>query len=88
MKRANTVNAPRAVQRLRGTVIKATFASGSKSERSAPFLQTADQRYLLRRRGGPSYGDTTLTRFVGHAVECDGTVTSYLLLVDRIEQVD
>jgi hypothetical protein len=88
VKRANNVNAPRAVHGLRGTVIEAAFARRSKSERNAPFLQTAGQRYLLRRRGGPSYGDATLTRFVGHAVECDGTVTSYLLLVDRIEQLD
>jgi hypothetical protein len=88
VKRGNFNSASRAVLGLRGTVIEATFASGSKSERNAPFLQTEDQRYLLRRRGGPSYGDATLTRFVGQVVECDGTVTSYLLLVDRIERVD
>lgn len=88
MKRGSTVKGPRAVNGLRGTVIEDAFARGSKSERNAPFLQTVDQRYLLRRRGGPSYGDATLARFVGHTVECDGTVTSYLLLVDRIEQVD
>lgn len=87
MKSENGDNSPRAVHGLRGTVIEAAFAQGSKSERNAPFLQTAEQRYLLRRRGGPSYGDVSLTRFVGHAVECDGTVTSYLLLVDRIERV-
>jgi hypothetical protein len=88
VKRGDINKATRAVHGLRGTVIEAAFARGSKSERNAPFLQTVDQRYLLRRRGGPSYGDATLARFVGHAVECDGTVTSYLLLVDRIEQVD
>lgn len=88
MKHEDHDNAARAVQGLRGTVVEAAFARGSKSERNAPFLQTVDQRYLLRRRGGPSYGDATLTRFVGHTVECDGTVTSYLLLVDRIERVD
>ena len=88
MKSDNADNAPRAVHGLRGTVIEAAFARGSKSERNAPFLLTTDQRYLLRRRGGPSYGDVTLTRFVGHTVECDGMVTSYLLLVDRIERVD
>jgi hypothetical protein len=78
----------RAVRGLRGTVIETPLAPGSKSERLAVALQTGDARYVLRRRGGPSYGDTTLARLVGHAVECDGTVTSYLLLLDRIERID
>lgn len=81
-------NAPRAVRGLRGTVVDTMYARGSKSERIAPCLQTTEKRYLLRRRHGPSYGDTTLARLVGHAVECDGTVVAQLLLVDRIERID
>jgi len=80
--------APRPVRGLRGTVLDTVYARGSKSERIAPFLQTPEARYLLRRRHGPSYGDATLTRLVGHVVECDGTVVAQLLLVDRIERVD
>lgn len=80
--------APRAVRGLRGTVMDTRYARGSKSERIAPCLQTAEARYLLRRRHGPSYGDATLTSLVGHVVECDGTVVAQLLLVDRIERVD
>jgi len=80
--------APRAVHGLRGTVVDTVYARGSKSERIAPCLQTTEARYLLRRRHGPSYGDATLARLVGHVVECDGTVVAQLLLVDRIERVD
>ncbi len=80
--------APRAVRALRGTVQDTVAARGSKSERVAPFLVTTDARYQLRRRHGPSYGDATLARLVGHVVECDGTVIARLLLVDRIERID
>lgn len=79
---------PRAVRALRGTVQDAVASRGSKSERIAPYLVTAETRYQLRRRHGPSFGDVTLTRLVGHVVECDGTVVAQLLLVDRIERVD
>jgi hypothetical protein len=79
---------PRTVRALRGTVVEGAFAPGSKSARPAQFLQTGDERYVLRRRAGPSYGDAALARFVGHTVECDGTVTSYVLLLDRIEAID
>jgi hypothetical protein len=81
-------SAPRNVRGLRGTVVEEPFARGSKSEHRAPCLQTEEHRYVLRRRGGPAFGDATLARLVGHAVECDGTVTSYLLLLDRIERID
>jgi len=79
---------PRDVRGLRGTVVDTAYARGSKSERMAPCLQTGEARYLLRRRHGPSYGDVTLARLVGHAVECDGTVVAQLLLLDRIERID
>lgn len=80
--------AARPVRGLRGTVQDAVYARGSKSERTAPFLVTTDMRYQLRRRRGPSFGDATLARLVGHVVECDGTVVAQLLLVDRIERID
>jgi hypothetical protein len=85
---ADRSDTPRSVRGLRGTVVEAPLARGSKSEHLAPCLQTAQERYVLRRRGGPAFGDATLARLVGHAVECDGTVTSYLLLLDRIERID
>ena len=82
-----SVSSPRTVRALQGDVIEAPFAVGSKSERNAICLQTCDQRYVLRRRHGPSMDDATLVQFVGHRVECDGTIVSYLLLVDRIDMV-
>lgn len=79
---------PRPVQGLRGTVMDTVHARGSKSERTAPYLQTIETRYLLRRRHGPSFGDTGLAQLVGHAVECDGTIVAQWLLLDRIERID
>jgi hypothetical protein len=48
------------------------------------FLETAEARYILRRKTGPVFGDTELTRYVGHEVECDGFVVGTTLLAERI----
>ena len=78
---------PMHVHALRGRVAEGPFARGSKSERIAIFLETGSNRYVLRRRDGPSYADATLQQLVGCDVECDGVVVSYVLIVDRIERV-
>ena len=76
---------PRHVAGLAGTVTRAPFATGSKSEREGIWLETAEGRFLLRRKAGPSYGDTALHRYVGQRVTCDGMIADYLLIVERIE---
>ena len=76
---------PRRVAGLAGTVTRAPFAPGSKSEREGIWLETVDGRFLLRRQDGPSYGDTSLNRYVGQRVACDGMIVDYLLIVERIE---
>lgn len=78
---------PKRVHALRGRVAEGPFARGSKSEHIAVFLETSVARYVLRRRDGPMYADSTLQRFVGCEVECDGIVVSYVLIADRIEPV-
>lgn len=72
---------------LRGRVTQGEHGKGSKSKLEAVFLETAEARYILRRKSGPVFGDTELNRFVGHEVECDGFVVGTTLLAERIEVV-
>ena len=78
---------PRRVSGLSGTVERGRFATGSKSERHVTWLQTDQDRFVLRRKDGPSYGDTALDRYVGQRVRCDGFVVGNLLLVEHVEVV-
>ena len=79
---------PIRVTALHGRVTKGTYGTSSKSEREAVFIETSDTRYVLRRKTGPVFGDTELTRLVGHEVECDGFVVGTTLLAERIEIVE
>ena len=85
--KSESTGEPKRVHALRGRVAEGTFARGSKSEHIAVFLETSVARYVLRRRDGPTYADSTLQRLVGCEVECDGILVSYVLIVDRIELV-
>jgi len=78
---------PRRVDGLEGSVERGPFGTGSKSEREAVWLRTPQERLVLRRKHGPSYGDTALEPYVGKHVRCDGFVVGYLLLAERIEVV-
>jgi hypothetical protein len=78
---------PTRVHALRGRVAEGPFARGSKSEQIAVFLETGAARYVLRRRDGPAFADQTLHELVGCNVECDGIVTSYVLIADRIQTI-
>lgn len=79
---------PERVTALTGTVKRAPFAKGSKSEREGFWLQAGERRLLLRRKGGPSFGDAHLERYVGKTVRCDGFVLDHLLLAERITVLD
>jgi hypothetical protein len=79
---------PVRVTALRGRVLQGEYGKGSKSEREAVFIDTPGARYILRRKAGPVFGDTELTRYVGHEVECDGFVVGTTLLAERIETVE
>jgi len=68
-------------------VTQGEYGKGSKSQREAVFLETTGTRYILRRKTGPVFGDTELTRFVGQEVECDGFVVGTMLLAERIKVV-
>lgn len=73
---------------MRGYVTKGSYSKGSKSEREAVFIETADARYILRLKTGSVFEDTKLTQYVGHKVECDGFLIGTTLLVERIEVMD
>jgi hypothetical protein len=79
---------PTRVEGLVGDVSRGPFATGSKSEQIALWLDTGEQRLVLRRRDGPAIGDATLRVYVGRRVRCDGVILSHTLLADSIEIVD
>ena len=78
---------PIRVTAVRGRVTQSKYGAGSKSERDAVFIETASVRYILRRKGGPVFGDTEIIRYVGHQVECDGFVIGTTLLAERVEVI-
>ena len=79
---------PIRVTSLHGRVTKDVYGKGSKSERKAIFIETADaRRYILRRKSGPAFGGTELTQYIGHNVECDGFLVGMTLMAERIEVV-
>jgi hypothetical protein len=65
----------------RGDVVRQTVARGSKSERAAVLLRTADGEYVLRRQGGHPLRDTQLEALVGHTIEGEGVVRDYVLIL-------
>lgn len=79
---------PQRVDALAGTVVAGPIGAGSKSERPGVWIETPQGRYLLRRQGGPSHGDTALDRYVGRRVQCWGYLVGYSLLAERIDVID
>ena len=78
-------DAPQRVDGLTGTVSRGPFGTGSKSAREAIWLESGKRRFVLRRKGGPTYGDRVLDKYVGKRVTCDGFIVGYTLLAERIE---
>ena len=83
---SSSKDGPRRVEGITGAVVRAPFGTGSKSEREAIWLDTGDQRLVLRRKDGPSFGDRALDKFVGKRVTCDGFIVGYTLLAERINE--
>jgi hypothetical protein len=69
--------------RMTGRVVKKPFATGSKSEREAILLVTAEGEYVLRRQGGNPFYDKKLENLVGKTIEVDGKITGYTLLISN-----
>jgi hypothetical protein len=65
-----------------GTVVKAAFAPGSKSEREAVMLDTGSERLVLRQKGGNAFRDPALEALVGRRITGSGHRTGYTLILD------
>jgi hypothetical protein len=72
------------VSALCGRVVTGKYGKGSKSEHQAIFLETASDRFILRRKTGPVFGDTELQQYLGQQVECDGFLSGNTLLAEKI----
>jgi hypothetical protein len=77
---------PLRVDGLCGVVRRGAVGEGSKSARDALWIDTAQGSYLLRRKDGPTFGDTALDRWVGQPVACFGFIVATTLLAERIER--
>ena len=67
-----------------GTVVRAPFGAGSKSEQQAVWLESSEGRFVLRRKGGSTFDDKTLAKYVGKQVSCDGFIVGHTLLAEKI----
>lgn len=75
---------PRRVERLEGKVGTGPFGTGSKSESKATWIESAEGRFILRRKDGPSFGDDALKKYVGKNVVCSGFIVGYTFLAETI----
>ena len=70
-----------------GRVTKRPTSRGSKSERQAVFLETANGSYILRRRGGHPFVDKVLDELVGKTIHCKGVFTEHTLIISEWEVI-
>lgn len=60
-------------EEVHGRVIRDLVSRGSKSEHHALLIETPDgERLMLRRRGGPAFGDTSFDALVGKTIIAKG----------------
>jgi hypothetical protein len=78
---------PQRIDGLAGSVERGRLGTGSKSEREAVWLETAQGRFVLRHKEGPAFGDLSLEQYVGKHVKCDGFIVGYTLLAEQIKIV-
>lgn len=71
----------------RGAVVKKPFGVGSKSERAAVMLATAQGEYVLRRLGANPFHDPDLEKLVGKVIACEGTLHGYTLLMSSWKEL-
>jgi hypothetical protein len=69
------------MEEISGQVVKAQFASGSKSEHEAVFLHTDKGRFVLRRAGGNPFYDPELENLVGKTIRGRGEREGYTFLL-------
>ncbi|MBL8724417.1 MAG: hypothetical protein JNK49_10250 [Planctomycetes bacterium] len=74
---------------IRGRVVSHGMAAGSKSERHALFLRTADgMEYVLRRIGAHPFRDQDLSKLENHRIEVVGEIRGTTLLAHEVHELD
>jgi hypothetical protein len=71
-----------------GQVIQHLTAKGSKSERKAVFLETAEGSFVLRRRGGNPFVDPVLQELVGKTLLVKGILTEHTLIMSDWTEIE
>jgi hypothetical protein len=67
---------------LSGVVTQGRVGEGSKSDRNAVTLQGDDgTTYVLRKQGGPAFGDKSLESLVGSALTINGLAVGDTLIM-------
>jgi len=72
---------------LTGKVVKKKFATGSKSEHDAIYLETEKKSYQLRRIGGNPFFDPELKKLVGCNVTATGMLKGSLFLIKTVKKI-
>ena len=80
-------SSPQPIKQLHGQVSRGVYARGTKSEHETVFIEAADQRYVLRWKTGPAFGDRRFDKLIGKHVECDGFIVGDTLLADSVTLV-
>jgi hypothetical protein len=76
------------VREISGKVARDRLATGSKSARKAITLHADDgSTYILRRQGGPAFGDRSFDVLVGARISVDGFAVGDTLIVRNFERV-
>lgn len=63
--------------KLKGIVVEGSYGKGSKSEHNAVYLDTGENKYRLKRRGGNPFYDESLHNLIGKTIEAEGNLTDY-----------
>jgi hypothetical protein len=82
--KTNNPSSPQKINALRGRVVQGDYGKGSKSERQAVYMEVGQNRYLLRRKSGPVFGDEELKQYIGQQVVCDGFLMGDIFLAENI----
>jgi len=74
---------------LEGQVVKQPFAVGTKSEREAIYLESAQGKFLLHRPGtNPLEIDRDLEALTGRKVRCSGFLRGHTFVVSNVAVLD
>jgi len=77
------------VEPLTGTVFRELYAPGSKSERQAVMIRTAEgTKLLLQRRDGNPFADPVMDDLVDKTIEAEGDLTPVSFIMERWRTLD